>query len=298
MLQLRFTNANKAPIWLVAPKYSFGTNHDNDCILTDKGIAPIHAEIIVAGEAVSLIRKAADELIMVNNTIIESETLLYAGDQIVFGGIQINLVDPKHENPQARTQGNDKTHLRSSASSDKAEWFLRPLNTTLIAGDGFALLGTMTLGRAKECDISIPASHLSRKHAKFSVISGSLMVEDLASSNGTFVNGVQRDSITLKHGDEVSFDTLKFRVESARNIDAATTIRAALDETQIRNAVTPEQLKSSRPATPRKAALPVRPKQSAAQSSNASGSSDALVLVLGIFFVVAFIAAVSWYLLT
>ncbi len=298
MLQLRFTNANKAPIWLVAPKYSFGTNHDNDCVLADKGIAPLHAEIIVAGEAVSLIRKAEDAQISVNGSEIESETLLYAGDTIILGGINLTLVDPKHESPLARAQVHDKTQLRSSSSGDAAEWFLRPLNTTLIANEGFVLQGIMTLGRAKECDISIPASHLSRNHAKFSVIAGALMVEDLGSSNGTFVNGVQRDSITLKHGDEVSFDTLKFRVESTRNFDAATTIRAALDETQIRKAVTSDQLQPSRPITPRKAAPPVRPKQQTAQNTRASDSNDALVLVVGVLVVVAIIGAVSWYLLT
>ena len=56
-------------------------------------------------------------------------------------------------------------------------------------GKTFPLLGTMTIGRAADCDISIPAEEISRHHAKLQVMPDGVAVEDLGSANGTFING-------------------------------------------------------------------------------------------------------------
>lgn len=50
--------------------------------------------------------------------------------------------------------------------------------------------GALTLGRAPDCDVVIDDAVLSRKHLRFTIADGSLLVEDLGSSNGTLLNGV------------------------------------------------------------------------------------------------------------
>src|SRR5690606_20711395 len=47
---------------------------------------------------------------------------------------------------------------------------------------------TATIGRSSQNDIQIAEQHVSRQHAVISYRDGIFMINDLASSNGTFVN--------------------------------------------------------------------------------------------------------------
>ncbi len=48
--------------------------------------------------------------------------------------------------------------------------------------------GEVVIGRSSECQWAIPSSGISRKHARVSRHGTDVMIEDLGSSNGTFVN--------------------------------------------------------------------------------------------------------------
>lgn len=303
MLQLRFTSVNKAPMWLVAPKYTFGSANECDCAITDEGLKSFHAEIRVADESVTLVRCDNDGIITVNGENVGDQRVLSPKDTIHLGSAVIEVVDPKTE-PAAKRMGFDpseKTNLRPALSmpndTQLPTWHLRPLNTTLADSNGFELKGSMLLGRSKECDICIPASHLSRKHAKFTVTTTGLHVEDLGSSNGTFINGKRIERVSLHHGDEVSFDTLRFRVERQQETEDVTTLRPALDETQIRKAVSYDQVQA---ASGRKAP-PVRPKGSPPlknNNANEDSVADTIKLLLSAFVIVGVVAGLAWFLLT
>jgi hypothetical protein len=59
-------------------------------------------------------------------------------------------------------------------------------------------------------------SGVSRRHAVISFQGGAYMLEDLASANGTFVNGhrlTPQSPLQIKHGDEIKFGTLILRFE-------------------------------------------------------------------------------------
>lgn len=67
-----------------------------------------------------------------------------------------------------------------------------------------------TIGRGSESDVALPHRVVSRKHARLSLRRGKLVVEDLGSANGTFVNGervterrVVPDGSRLQLGGEV-----------------------------------------------------------------------------------------------
>lgn len=59
------------------------------------------------------------------------------------------------------------------------------------------------LGRAKDNEILLDDTSVSRKHAKILVQEGSLLISDLGSSNGTFVNGERISTSKLIQGDRV-----------------------------------------------------------------------------------------------
>jgi pSer/pThr/pTyr-binding forkhead associated (FHA) protein len=63
--------------------------------------------------------------------------------------------------------------------------------------------GDVEAGRNPEAAIFLDDVTVSRHHARFSVSEGLLTVEDLGSTNGTYVNGRRVDRAGLDPGDEV-----------------------------------------------------------------------------------------------
>jgi pSer/pThr/pTyr-binding forkhead associated (FHA) protein len=74
--------------------------------------------------------------------------------------------------------------------------------------------GVTTAGRDPESGIFLEDITVSRHHARFIVDEGTLVVEDLGSTNGTYVNGERNDRAELQRNDEVFIG--KFRLLVAR----------------------------------------------------------------------------------
>ena len=75
------------------------------------------------------------------------------------------------------------------------------------AGSIFKIEGdVVTLGRGTECDIVLRDDGISRRHAKILVLGPRrLIVEDLSSTNGTFVGGKSVSRATLRVGEKILF---------------------------------------------------------------------------------------------
>jgi pSer/pThr/pTyr-binding forkhead associated (FHA) protein len=72
------------------------------------------------------------------------------------------------------------------------------------------------IGRQRGCDLRIPAPDVSRRHCRLTLRNGSMFVEDLASSNGCYVNGVRiAGEGAVRPGDMLSIGPVTFRVEYA-----------------------------------------------------------------------------------
>jgi pSer/pThr/pTyr-binding forkhead associated (FHA) protein len=71
-----------------------------------------------------------------------------------------------------------------------------------------------TLGRATRADFIVEAALVSRFHCRFTVSNdGALQVEDLESTNGTFVNDERISRLALKPGDLVRAGRVELVVE-------------------------------------------------------------------------------------
>ena len=83
------------------------------------------------------------------------------------------------------------------------------------AGLTFRLLpGTLkTLGRAPRADFVVDAALVSRVHCRFTLNDiNELELEDLGSTNGTFVNGKKVLRATLSDGDTLTIGRVQFVV--------------------------------------------------------------------------------------
>jgi hypothetical protein len=65
----------------------------------------------------------------------------------------------------------------------------------------------IVVGRSSELDMVLVEDMVSRKHAKIAMQSDQIWIEDLGSTNGTFVNGEKIKRARLKEGDRVLIGT-------------------------------------------------------------------------------------------
>jgi len=96
---------------------------------------------------------------------------------------------------------------------------------------GRSTLGTLRLndgntivGRHDACQLRIKSSQVSRRHCELFEKKGLLLVKDLGSSNGTYVNGKKVDGqLVLEPGDELTVGPVCLRVEKIGAPAVATT---------------------------------------------------------------------------
>lgn len=133
-------------------------------------------------------------------------------------------------------------------------------------GEEYPLRGEMLVGREVECAIPLGSGHISRYHAKINVSLNGVYVEDLGSTNGTFVNGQRtKGRVRLNVGDEVAFDDIKFRFASnASGQEGATVLNSGKRfEASNAQAPAPAQVYSPNPIS-----TPAQPKPEVAKPQN------------------------------
>jgi len=87
------------------------------------------------------------------------------------------------------------------------------------------------IGRQKGCDLRIPSCGVSRRHTRLTVHDDCLVIEDLGSVNGTYLNGARTEGKQLvRPGDLIEVGLVTFRVEYALT---RTAIDRLLQEVEI-----------------------------------------------------------------
>lgn len=77
------------------------------------------------------------------------------------------------------------------------------------------------VGRSPTVQVIINEASVSRQHARFILIGDNVAVEDMGSSNGTFVNDVRAEAqVTLKDGDIVRLGTVLLKFFAHDNVDS------------------------------------------------------------------------------
>ncbi len=214
MHKLQFRDRRQEPVWLVDENFTIGKNKTNSLVIDAPSISDKHAEIVQQNRKMLIRDLGAEKGIFINGVRVIGEHPLSPGNIIKLGDVELEIVDPKH--------------VSAPPAEEEAEWKLLA-TASWMNGQTFEVRGSMVLGRDSACDIAIPVEHLSRRHAELSVQGARLVVKDLDSSNGTFVNGERVEEATLKPGDKLKFDVITFTVQGPDHDPNKTIIRQAVD---------------------------------------------------------------------
>lgn len=131
--------------------------------------------------------------------------------------------------------------------------------------------GQLTIGRDSSNHVAINDAEVSRKHARLTFQGGKFVLEDLGSTNGTFVNGQRlARPVVLKPGDVVSLGEQIMLMYEAINVDPGATMAA------------PRRAAHMAPSMPAQAAIPIAaPPYSPAPEAPAKKSNNMMIIIIG-----------------
>jgi len=73
--------------------------------------------------------------------------------------------------------------------------------------------GITLIGRQDDCDLRIPLSEISRKHAQLIIHEGSVTIRDMGSANGTYINNRRVAEQELTPGDHIIIGPVVFTLQ-------------------------------------------------------------------------------------
>ena len=191
-----------------------GSDPGANIVLHEPGVLPQHGQLHVSASGVML-EVPHGNCVEVNGRRVDGLISLRAGDSVTFDHVLARLADfdaararaAGASPPDAANDGPGATTVRSVLPM----FVLRGV-TGGAFGRCYAVTSPATVGRSPDCDIHIDAPGLSRLHARLVPTEDGVIVEDLESTNGTFVNGYRVRRHKLRIGDEVGFDCMRFHL--------------------------------------------------------------------------------------
>lgn len=219
MLKIQLKDKSRDAIWIVEKNYSIGRSHGSHLKIDDDSIDDTHARLITENKKLFLKDNRSTAGSYVNNQRITQKQVL-PGDVIRLGNIEIEILDPRES-------------LSQPALSDeilKTRWKLVS-DSSWLSGQEYLLPSEkVSIGRASDCDITIPGTHLSRQHAELCIQGNLLHVRDLASANGTFINEERITEGIARPGDRLRLDVYSFRVIGPPGEKDRTRVRRPSDQ--------------------------------------------------------------------
>jgi pSer/pThr/pTyr-binding forkhead associated (FHA) protein len=161
-------------------------------------------------------------------------------------------------------------------------------------GATFSLEGDqLIIGRDTSSNIAINDAEISRKHARLTFQGGKYVIEDLGSTNGTFVNGQRLASpAVLKSGDVVSLGEQIVLMYEALASDPGATVMSAR-HSQPRPAPVPVPVPAPAPAQQYYAPPP--PPSVAPLGPPRTANNLPIFIVIGALAVICLCGAALWY---
>lgn len=90
---------------------------------------------------------------------------------------------------------------------------LKYLEPRELKGERIEADPAVVIGRSTDCDVVVNDTYLSSRHARLATDDGELTLEDLGSTNGSYVNQeLVRGRVQLRRGDVVQLGGLLFEV--------------------------------------------------------------------------------------
>jgi len=207
----------------IADEYSFeegefyiGRSHTSDIILPSDNVSRRHARLYTVDAKCYIEDLSSSNGVFVNGRRINEVYQIQRSAQIKVGDYYLHI----------------ESDAEAGAVEEERTWCKLTGRNLAFANQVFRVQRKVNLiGRGKDCTLTIIDPSVSRIHTKISVErSGALTIEDLKSSNGTFVNDERIEVATVHHRDVIRFGNVEFLVEIADQEGTTTASKPAKDK--------------------------------------------------------------------
>lgn len=220
-MKLVFPNGEHSTVLLGPGVNRVGSDPDGTVVMNAHGIHPRHLEIHITGTGANLQLPEGSGAVTVNGKPVKELMALRTGDMLGFGPVVAKFVVsepvktvagsaplPASVVAAAREMALDGESGATRVRAAAPKFVLRGVSGNTF-GKMYGVTGPMTIGRSAECDISIPVEEISRRHALVKPNAYGLQIEDLGSSNGTYINNKRVQNGQLNPGDELRLDQVR-----------------------------------------------------------------------------------------
>lgn len=198
-----------------------GSDPQSNIVLDTPGMLPQHCQLHVSAAGVML-EVPHGTTVSVNGRHVDGLIALRPGDSVTFDHVLARLASL---DAVASPRGHDggSAGFPRAANDDPGVTAVRQVMPMYVLrgvtggafGRSYPLQGPLTIGRSPECDIHINDPGLSRVHARLVPGEDGVQIEDLDSTNGSFLNDRRMKREKARIGDEIGFDKLRFRLVGA-----------------------------------------------------------------------------------
>lgn len=204
-MKLVFPHKEHKDFELIGDSFTIGSSEDSVIQIEAVGMSPNHAELVKDGDEYSLVINNPASIASVNGRLVKDSREVREGDLMIVAQVHCKIEGEKIE-----VKDDNRTRIRMALP----KFVLRGVSGVYF-GKTFPLRGKTTLGRHSDNDIFVNVDGISRKHASITVTTDGLDLEDLGSSNGTFLNGKEvTEKVEIKIGDEIKLDNIRFLIQS------------------------------------------------------------------------------------
>lgn len=203
-MKLVFPHKEHKDFELVGDSFTIGSSDEADIKIEAIGLNAIHATLVKDGQDYSLQINNPACMASVNGRLVKETKEVREGDLMI-----ISQVHCKLEGETVEQKDDNRTRIRMALP----KYVLRGVSGVYF-GKTFPLRGKTSLGRHSDNDIFVNVDGISRKHAVVTVLADGLEIEDMDSSNGTYVNGEKITKKALVIGDEIKLDNIRFLIQS------------------------------------------------------------------------------------
>ena len=221
---------NKSSVWLGRDPSCDVTFDPNSATVSRK-----HAEVRLEGDNYLLADNNSFNGTLVNGQRISLPVPLYHDDEIQLGvgGPVLRFYSPARKAPAGASLAGQRS-MQGSAGAISINEVDSPKTIVLNKGVSsprieptdasepqilmsvaFGQKDTLTIGRDESNDITLDGLQISKRHARLVRSSGGVVVEDLGSTNGVYLNGARVTRQVLEPGDSAQIGTFIIRVDAS-----------------------------------------------------------------------------------